>query len=314
MDINVQQLLGIYKTIGNITHAAKKYCEENNIEYSDSFRRKASKVINKYSGETQKPVNHIKILLFDLETAPLRSYVWGIWNQNLGHSLGMIESDWFLLTWSAKWLYDDKVMADRLTPEEVFDEDDSRICKSLWLLLDEADVVVAHNGLKFDLKRMNTRFLKNNIKPPMPYQIIDTLAHARKRFAITSNKLDYIGKFLGVGEKIDTGGFDLWKRCMQGDSDALAEMERYNIQDVQLLEDVYVELLPFIKPHPNVGLFITEDVHCCPSCGGTDLKWEGTYTTYANRYDAFRCGDCGSIGRSRTAKPKGKNLTIATPN
>lgn len=319
MEFNLKQLQNLYDREENITRAAKAYCEANNILYTDSVRRSASKWLDKVGAKVEtedfKEHNHnMKILVFDIETAPLKSYIWGIWNQNLGHSLNMLESDWFMLTWSAKWLFDDKVMSDKLTPKEVSNEDDKRISKSLWTLLEEADVVIAHNALKFDIKRINTRFLKNGLKPPMPYQVIDTLIHARRRFNITSNKLDYIGKFLGLGEKLSTGGFDLWKRCMEGDSEALTEMETYNIQDVRLLEDVYLALLPFIKPHPNVGLFVAEDVHSCPSCGSTDLKWEGVYTTYANQYDACRCGNCGSIGRSRTAKPKGKNITIATPN
>lgn len=300
---------------GNITKTTKKFCKDKGIEYSDSLRRKASKVLDK-GGKlpVEKPKHDMKILILDIETAPLKSYVWGIWNVNLGHSLGMLESDWFMLTWSAKWLFDTNVMSDKLTPKEVSKEDDKRICKSLWALLEEADVVIAHNAVKFDIKRINTRFLKNGLFPPMPYMVIDTLLHARRRFNITSNKLNYIGKFLGIGEKIDTGGFELWRRCMEGDATALQEMETYNIQDVRLLEDVYLALLPYIKPHPNVALFIDEDIYVCPSCGSKDLKWEGTYATYANTYEAFRCVGCGSIGRSRTANPKNKNMTISTPN
>lgn len=317
MEFNKEQLLNLYDREANITKAAKAYCEVNKIPYTDSVRRMASKCINSLgiedTQEGDKPTHSMKILILDIETAPLKSYVWGIWNVNLGHSLNMLESDWFMLTWSAKWLFDGKVMSDKLTPKEVNKEDDKRICKSLWALLEEADVVIAHNGVKFDIKRINTRFLKNGLTPPMPYMVIDTLLHARKRFNITSNKLNYIGKFLGLGEKLDTGGFDLWKRCMEGDEEALTEMEVYNIQDVVLLEDVYLALLPYIKPHPNVALFIAEDVHACPSCGSQELKWEGKYSTYANTYDAFRC-KCGSIGRSRTARPKGKNMTISTPN
>lgn len=322
MEFNLKQLKNLYNREENITRAAQEYCKVNGIPYTDSIRRSASSQLKKVgisnptdvSLKEEKPIHDMKILILDIETAPLKSYVWGIWNVNLGHSLGMLESDWFMLTWSAKWLFDENMMSDKLTAKEVKKEDDKRISKSLWYLLEEADVVIAHNALKFDIKRINTRFLKNGLTPPMPYQVIDTLIHARRRFNITSNKLDYIGKFLGLGEKLSTGGFDLWKRCMGGDEQALSDMETYNIQDVKLLEDVYLYLLPYIKPHPNVALFISEDKHACPSCGSQDLKWEGTYATYANRYDAFRCAGCGSIGRSRTAQPKGKNLTISTPN
>lgn len=257
-----------------------------------------------------------KILILDIETAPLKSYVWGIWNVNLGHSLNMLEHDWFMLTWSAKWLFDPQIFSDKLKPEEVFAEDDSRIVKSVWALLDEADVVIAHNGLKFDIKRMNTRFLKHKLNPPMPFQVIDTLVHCRKQFNIISNKLDYIGKFLGLGQKQDTGGFDLWKGCMNGDLESLSKMEIYNIKDVTLLEDIYLAIRNYIKPHPNMGLFIEDNVQCCPTCSSTDISWGGSYATYANVYDAFRCSNCGAVGRSRTTKitkESRKQLTISVP-
>lgn len=243
--------------------------------------------------------HHAKILIFDIETAPLKAYVWSLWKNNVYPKDGQLLQDWFMLTWAAKWLFDDKVIAAKLTPEEVAKEDDSRITKLIWELLNEADIIIAHNALKFDNKRLNTRFLKNGLPPPLPYQTIDTLIHARKKFSISSNRLDYIGEYLNIGRKIDTGGFRLWKRCLDGDEKAMEEMEVYNIQDVKLLEDVYLILRPYIQPHPNIGLFIEENVECCPSCGSTSLYWGGTYATYANLFDAFRCNDCGSIGRSR---------------
>lgn len=257
-----------------------------------------------------------KILVFDIETAPLRSYVWGIWNVNLGHNMSMVKADWFMLTWSAKWLFEDEVFADRLTPEEVKVQDDSRIVKSMWELINEADVVIAHNGLKFDIKRLNTRFLIHGLNPPMPYQVIDTLIHCRRQFNITSNKLDYIGKFLGLGKKFDTGGFELWDACMNGDPAALEKMEVYNIQDVRLLEAVYLKIRPYIKPHPNMGLFIEDNISCCPTCSSTQLTWGGSYATYANVFDAFRCNNCGAVGRSRKSNIPIRSrsaLTISTP-
>lgn len=260
------------------------------------------------------PPSPAKVLIFDIETAPLLSYVWGTWQQNIGHNMGMLEQDWFVLTWAAKWLFDETVYSDKLTPEEVNDENDTRIMWSLWELLEQADIVIAHNGKKFDIKRINTRFLINNIPQPMPYQLIDTLEVARKNFSISSNKLDYIGKILNVGRKVETSGFDLWKRCMKGDSDALLDMEEYNKGDVQLLEDVYLKLRPYVKPHPNIGLFITEDIETCPSCGSSDLERGGSYTTSVNTYEAFRCNSCSSIGRSRKSNiPVGSKSKMLTP-
>lgn len=259
---------------------------------------------------TKRPVenfHHAKILIFDLETMPLEAFVWGLWQQNIGHNTDMIISDWFMVTWAAKWLFGEKIYGDRLTVEEVLEEDDSRIMKSLWQLIDEADIIVAHNLIKFDEKRMNTRFLLNGLHKPSPYQRIDTLLHAKKKLAISSNKLDYLGEVLGVGKKMDTGGFKLWKGSKRGDEASLQKMFEYNVRDITLLEDVYLALRPYIQPHPNVGLWITEDVQACPTCGSEDLEPTGTYSTSANIYDAVRCNGCGSLGRQRKGKIAGKD-------
>lgn len=253
-----------------------------------------------------------KILIFDLETAPLRAYVWRLWKQNVHPLNGQLQSEWFLLTYSAKWLFDSKVYSGKLTPEEVTSEDDTRLVKEMWDLFNEADIVIAHNGIQFDVPMMNGRFLKKNLPPPLPYKIIDTKKVAAKQFNLPSNKLDYIAQFLGLGRKIDTD-FELWVNCLKGDTKALSDMELYNIQDVRILEDVYLALRPYIQPHPNLGLYITEDTECCPSCTSTELKWEGNYTTYSNTYKAFRCNHCGSIGRSKTPEKKHSNLTKPCP-
>ena len=126
-----------------------------------------------------------KILVFDVETAPLQAYVWGLWDQTVGTQ--QILSDWFMLTWSAKWLFDDEVMSDGLTPEEALKQDDSRVTESIWKLMDEADIVIAHNAVRFDVKKLNSRFLLNGMNPPMPYQVIDTLLHLRNKFSLSSN-------------------------------------------------------------------------------------------------------------------------------
>jgi DNA polymerase elongation subunit (family B) len=262
--------------------------------------------------EIVKPPHQAKILLFDIETAPLTAYIWGLWNQNIGHNLAMLQSDWYMLTWSAKWLFGTEIMSDRLTSIEAVEEDDKRITQSLWELINEADVIIAHNGKKFDVKRINTRFLKHDLPQPMPYKLIDTLEHARKQLSVSSNKLDYLGEFLNVGRKAETGGFDLWKRCVKGDTDALIKMETYNKGDVTLLEDVYLKIRRFIKPHPNMGLHITEDIQCCPTCASEELERGGEYHTSVAIYEAFRCKSCGSIGRSRKSEAKYKHLVTPT--
>ena len=251
-----------------------------------------------------------KILLLDIETAPMNVYVWKMWKQNVYDS--QVERDWFCLSWSAKWLFDENIYSDRLTTEEAVKCDDERIMGSIWDLLDEAQIVIGHNVEDFDLSKLNMRFLFHGMKPPMPYQTIDTLKILRKYFGFSSNKLDYVSKALGLAGKIDDGGFDTWVGCMKGDEESLVKMEEYNKGDVLLLEEVYVKLRPWIKSHPNVGLYIDATEPICPNCGSTHLEWGGSYYTQVGRYMTFRC-ECGAIGRHRSSdlsKDKRTSLVV----
>lgn len=292
----------------NKTEAVRRLCTDLGIEYSEKYRNRLQRAIN--SGKLGEPIegideviNPAKILIFDIETSPLLANVWGVWQQNIGHNLDMLHSDWFMLTWSAKWLGEDKIYSAKISPEEVLKEDDGRVVKSLWNLIDEADIIIAHNAIKFDVKRMNTRFLIHGLPKPSPYKIIDTLQAVKKEFSISSNKLDYVGTFLKLGEKMDTGGFKLWKGVMQGDQNSIDKMSAYNDQDVVLLEKVYMSIRGWIKHPSNVSMYmINEDgKQKCGTCGSDNLVWGKTapYYTSVNVYETCRCSNCGTISRGR---------------
>lgn len=240
----------------------------------------------------------LKILLLDIETAPKKAYVWGKWKQNIGSN--QFISDWYMLSWRAKWLGEKTVFGDVVSGKESLAEDDRRIMQSIWRLMNEADVIVAHNGDRFDIPSINTRFVLNGLTPPAPYKQVDTLKAAKSKFKFTSNKLDDLGKFLGVGRKIDTGGFELWEKCRNGDEKALSKMYKYNKQDVLLLEDVYIKLLPYIPHHPNHS--VVKGDGCCTRCGSSNIKLDGTFSTNVSTFDRYRCIDCGSWARGRKNK------------
>lgn len=244
------------------------------------------------------------VLILDIETAPLVAYTWGIWNQNIQPN--NISTDWYCLTWAAKWLFEDKVYSAKLTGAESLRQDDSRIIKGIWELLNKADIVIAHNGQKFDIPKLNSRFIINKLHPPLPYQQIDTLLHIRRQFGFTSNKLDYVNQLLNLPRKKENEGMPLWIKCYKGDNKALKEMLDYNIEDVKILEETYLRIRAWIKPHPNMGLFILDETESrCPTCGSNHLIEMGKeYKTTANSYVMFRCDNCGSTGRKRVTETK----------
>ena len=252
-----------------------------------------------------------KVLIFDIETAPSVGYIWGKWQQNI-HD-GQLINEWFMLTWSAKWLFHDEVLNAKLTGKEALKQNDKRIAKSIWKLLDEADILIGHNIKKFDLKKLNARFLLHGLGTPSSFELIDTLLHARKSFSVHSNKLDYLAQILGVGSKVNHDGFSMWDKCYKGDEESLAKMAEYNDGDILINESVYLEIRPFIKPHPNLGLYIGDDIERCPSCGSDDLKVTGDYYTTTNSYPELTCGNCGSNSRSRKANKRGSGVLSSLP-
>ena len=196
-----------------------------NIETLHRYMRK------KNFTETKNP----QVILIDVETSPIRAYAWGTFKQYIPHT-SIIDSS-FMISWAAKHLFSAQVMSDVLTPEEAIEKNDNRIVNSIWKVMENASILVAHNAKKFDLRYANTRFLMNGLKPPSPYQTIDTLEIAKKYFLFPSNKLDYLGILIHNKGKLKTD-FDLWIRCLKGDAEALHYMVTYNKEDVQLLEEI----------------------------------------------------------------------------
>jgi DNA polymerase elongation subunit (family B) len=292
---------GIFKDIEAIRTQIRYYRGSRGDESRKELKDRTYQVPLTYdttNSKMEKINTSAKVLILDIETAPINAYVWGIWNQNVGTH--QIQSDWFCLTWAAKWLFEDKVYSAKIKPKEVLEQDDKRIIEGIWKLVNEADIVIAHNGEKFDMPKLNSRFIINGLNPPLPYQQIDTLKHIRRQFGFTSNKLDYVNKLLNLERKKETN-FDLWERCMKGNANALSEMEAYNVQDVRILEETYLMIRAWIKPHPNMGLFILDEKeHRCPNCGSNELNAEGKmYYTSANAYELMRCSNCGASSRKR---------------
>lgn len=257
-----------------------------------------------------------KILLFDVETAPILAYVWGLWENNV--ALNQINKDWHLLSWSAKWLGDkpNKIMyKDQRNAKNI--EDDKALLQGIWQLLDEADVVITQNGKNFDSKKLNARFIMNGMKPPSSYQHIDTMQLAKKHFAFTSNKLEYMTDKLCVKYKkikhSEFGGFELWRQCLAGNIKAWKEMEKYNKYDVLSLEELYTKLIPWDN---QINLNVYHDgLQTICTCGSTNFSNRGYKYTNSGKYTRYICKECGSNVRGKMNlfdKSKRKSLKSST--
>jgi DNA polymerase elongation subunit (family B) len=250
-----------------------------------------------------------KVLIYDIETAPILGYVWSLWENNL--ALNQIEKDWHLLSWSAKWLGSKEVMyMDQRNVKNI--ENDKKLLEGIWKLLDDADVVITQNGKSFDEKKLNARFLLNGMSPPSPSKHIDTLRIAKRKFAMTSTKLEYMSNKLCAKKKLKHKkfpGFELWTECMKGNKDAWEEMKAYNIRDVIALEELYVNHL---QKWDNTDFNVyhdDEEFYC--ACGSDEFIAKGYNYTASGKYKRHKCKSCGKHYQSKVnllSKEKQKSL------
>lgn len=224
----------------------------------------------------------------DVERAPSLGWAWGKYEQNIID----FKIDWYFLSYAYKWQGEREIHVRALPDYKTFKRDkenDSELVRELWTLLDEADIVIAHNGDGADIPWARTRFIAHGLRPPSPFKSIDTRKIARRQFKFDSNKLDDLGRYLGIGRKLPNTGFDLWRRCMVGDEAAWRTMCRYNVQDVALLERVYLKLRSWDTTHPPVSPGHPE---MCPKCGSKDIVRQGfAFTAYRKR-QRFQCLRC----------------------
>ena len=232
----------------------------------------------------------MKTIILDIETAPSLAYVWGVWKQNIGQD--MLINHTHIMSCSVKELGKPEVRY-----YENRGTDDKEIVTDILAELDDADFVVAHNGRKFDIPVINARAVKNNLPPPSPYKVIDTLAIAKKEFRFIKNSLENLAIELDVPlRKLGHDkypGFKLWLGCINGEELAWEEMKQYNIMDVEVLEQVYLRLRPWASTHPNVTTADFGDYEKCPKCGSSKVHKRGYRYTNKGKYQRYRCTCCG---------------------
>ena len=254
-----------------------------------------------------KAKSPVKTLYFDIETTLAKSYHWGQWQQNLSVKQQIQESHMLSHAWA--W-GDGEVFSSVLTPEEVLNQDDERIVYEIWSLLDNCDVVVAHNGKRFDVKKVNGYFLKYGLPKPSSYKVIDTLEIAKKHFNLPFKSLEYLAKFLNVELKQDSGGIQTWIDCDRGDPEALATMEFYNRGDVVTLREIHNKLRGWDNNGVNIALYNDNHDTLCTHCGGDDISVITDKFAYTpqRKYQMYRCNSCKAVLRSNKKEGVGNKL------
>lgn len=246
------------------------------------------------------------IRVIDIETAPNLAHVWSFFKTNVG--LNQVLTNDFIMSYTYKDIGCDKVYYQDcrnsyLGKTAAEKRGYKRFVAGLRNALDKADLVIAHNGDRFDIPWINGQAAIHGITPPSPFRSIDTLTAARRAFRFPSYKLEYLVKrFKCSKHKMKHKkfpGHDLWMECLLGNTEAWDEMKEYNITDVHILEELYIKMRPWIKNHPNLGVITGKEETVCPKCGSDHIHYRGFYYTNLSKFHKFQCQDCGAWGRDR---------------
>lgn len=235
----------------------------------------------------------MKVLTLDCETSPMVCYSWGLKNQFI--SIGQIIEPTRLLCFGAKWLHEKRVQH-----YSEWVDGKQGMLDAAHRLISEADVIVGFNHRSFDMKHFTREFMEAGMTPPSPVQLVDLYLESRQAF-FPSHKLQWVSTRLGLEGKLSHTGFKLWADVLAGDPKAQRLMERYCKQDVSVTEELYREMLPWLKSQPTASLYADDesDELKCPKCDSPSITRQGFKYTKVGKYQAYRCSGCGGWSQGR---------------
>lgn len=237
------------------------------------------------------------ILFYDTETSPMILASFGLFDQN--HSYTDVYQDWFMICAQWSWNDSSKVeVASVLDDMKAFKLDhtnDYHVIKNLHDQISNADIIVAHNGDRFDWRKFMAKVIEHRLPPIRKPYMVDTLKAARK-FGFSSNKLADLNTKLGIVNKLDHQK-GLWPKAAMGDEEAIRAIIKYGKGDIPALRQLYKVMLPYMDNHPNLNNFFDGD--CCPNCGSKHFQKRGVESAKVNSYQRYCCMDCGKWFRGK---------------
>jgi len=247
-------------------------------------------------------INGPRTVVADIETFPMEGYFWRLFKQNIG--VEQIKEPTSFMSVTIKVLgYKETYYKDQQGVDPI--RDDEELTRELHDILSHVDIVIAHNGEKFDMRVIRARMAMHHLDPLPPIKVIDTFLQNRKQFEFDSQRLAFVSKYFSSQEKDDHArfpGFKLWLECLADNHLAWKDCKKYNILDVLSDEEVYLELRGWYQGAANFGPYVTvnnDDERVCPICGGTHVEKRGTKKTQVGIYPQFHCIDCGAWSRGR---------------
>lgn len=236
-----------------------------------------------------------KILFYDIETSPLKAWVWSCGKQVIRH--GQLDKNycrWGIICVTYCW-NDGK-------PAQSIDwgygeQDSGAVVKEFDNIIKQADWTIGKNSDLFDTRMINAVRMFAGL-PGMPewtkYKD-DLEVQMRRYFRLPSQSLDYISGQLGYGGKIKMEMQDWIDICEKnkGGEKALAKMIKYGKKDVVDTRALWNRLSEHFEPKFNMATYLNAKLVCKYSdCGSSELRKDGVRIGAKTRYQEYRCKKC----------------------
>jgi hypothetical protein len=240
-------------------------------------------------------MNKPRILFYDLETAPVKAWIWRTGEQYVNHSM-IVEGERFeIITIAWKWLGEKKVHC----LDWGKDQNSAKMLDIFVKELESADVVIGQNNLSFDDKHLNIQRLLHNQAPIAWPTSEDMRRQIKRHFYVTSSSLEYMAKLL-TGDGKDKMHFQDWVDIITDNCPkALAKMKKYNKRDVVKTEEVWKKIQGHVQPKAHRGIIMGKGRDSCKSCGSSKLQLDGFKYSATGKVQRVRCKDCGYVGTNR---------------
>jgi hypothetical protein len=250
-----------------------------------------------------------KILFYDIETSPLKAWIWQCGQQYVGHkSLDKNHSMWGIICVTYCW-NDGK-------PAKVIDwgfeeQSTGEVVRQFDEIIKQADFTIGKNSDKFDTKMINANRMFAGLPglPQWTKYTDDLEKQMRRYFRLPSQSLDYLSGQLGLGGKIKMEMQD-WIDIVEKNSNgvkSLKKMIKYGKKDVEDTRTLWNKLSQHFDSKWNQAIF-QGDVLACKyaDCGSTNLHRDGIRQSGKTKYQGWECADCKRYAGRSPLSLKGK--------
>lgn len=233
------------------------------------------------------------LVYFDIETRPMKAWVWRIGENYITHKQICEESRVICIQWMFEG--DKKVSYDTWDKNQ----DDSKMLEKFSKLMQNVRVAISQNGKDFDHKVLRWRLNVLNLTPLKNVEILDTLKLSRGSFAAPSHKLDYRSKIYGFGGKVPMELQD-WINVVENKPGALEKMVKYGCKDIPDLRQIFWKELPYYNNLPGslATLIYPNEKKArdfCPKCASARQRRFDIYPTKIGNKPMMKCNNCGNL-------------------